>query len=94
MLLDHKSGADQFDGNGYPAGLAGRDIPLAGRLMAIIDVYDALVNKRVYKPAFTHEAAFSMMESERGTHFDPELLDAFFEIGEDVRSIADSFAQQ
>ncbi|HWQ96754.1 MAG TPA: HD domain-containing phosphohydrolase [Clostridia bacterium] len=85
---------EKFDGNGYPSGIAGKDIPLAGRLMAIIDVYDALVNKRVYKPAFTHEAALSMMESERGTHFDPELLDAFFEIQAEVMSIADSFAQQ
>ena len=85
---------EKFDGNGYPSGLAGKDIPLAGRLMAIIDVYDALVNKRVYKPAFTHEAALAMMESERGTHFDPELLDAFFEIQSEVMSIADSFAQQ
>ncbi len=85
---------EKFDGTGYPAGLSGKDIPLAGRLMAIIDVYDALVNKRVYKPAFTHEAAIEMMANERETHFDPELLDAFFEIGEDVRSIADSFAQQ
>jgi putative two-component system response regulator len=85
---------EKFDGNGYPSGIAGKDIPLAGRLMAIIDVYDALVNKRVYKPAFTHEAALAMMESERGTHFDPELLDAFFEIQAEVMSIADSFAQQ
>ena len=85
---------EKYDGNGYPSGLAGKDIPLAGRLMAIIDVYDALVNKRVYKPAFTHEAALAMMESERGTHFDPELLDAFFEIQSEVMSIADSFAQQ
>ena len=85
---------EKFDGNGYPSGLAGKDILLAGRLMAIIDVYDALVNKRVYKPAFTHEAALAMMESERGTHFDPELLDAFFEIQSEVMSIADSFAQQ
>ena len=85
---------EKFDGTGYPNGLKGKDIPLAGRLMAIIDVYDALVNQRVYKPAFTHEAALEIMASERGTHFDPELLDAFFEIEAEVRSIADSFGQQ
>ena len=84
---------EKYDGTGYPAGLSGKDIPLAGRLMAIIDVYDALVNKRVYKPAFTHEAALSMMKEERGTHFDPELLDAFFEIGDEVQQIVDSFGQ-
>jgi len=85
---------EKFDGTGYPAGLTGKDIPLAGRLMAIIDVYDALVNKRVYKPAFTHEAAVEMMIAGRGTHFDPDLLDAFFEIDVEVCNIVDSFAQQ
>lgn len=85
---------EKFDGSGYPGGLAGKEIPLAGRLMAIIDVYDALVNKRVYKPAFTHESAMEMMAKESGTHFDPELLESFFEIEAAVQAIADSFAQQ
>lgn len=85
---------EKFDGSGYPGGLIGKEIPLGGRLMAIIDVYDALVNKRVYKPAFTHETTVEMMENERGTHFDPELLDAFFEIGAEVQTIVDNFAQQ
>ncbi len=85
---------EKFDGTGYPGGLVGKEIPLAGRLMAIIDVYDALVNKRIYKPAFTHAAAIEMMLNESGTHFDPELLDAFFEIDVEVQTIADSFAQQ
>ncbi|MPN00644.1 Cyclic di-GMP phosphodiesterase [bioreactor metagenome] len=84
---------EKFDGTGYPGGLVGKEIPLAGRLMAIIDVYDALVNKRVYKPAFTHASATEMMQNESGTHFDPELLDAFFEIEAEVQTIADSFAQ-
>lgn len=84
---------EKYDGSGYPKGLAGKEIPLAGRLMAIIDVYDALVSKRVYKPAFTHEEAFAIMKAERDTHFDPELLDAFFEIGSEVQQIVDSFGQ-
>lgn len=84
---------EKYDGTGYPDGLAGKEIPLAGRLMAIIDVYDALVSKRVYKPAFNHEAAFAMMMAERNTHFDPELLDAFFEIGSEVQQIVESFGQ-
>jgi len=85
---------EKFDGTGYPAGLSGKDIPLAGRLMAIIDVYDALVNKRVYKPAFTYEDTHEIMVSSRGTHFDPELLDAFFEIDAEIRNIVESFSQQ
>lgn len=85
---------EKFDGTGYPAGLSGKDIPLAGRLMAIIDVYDALVNKRVYKPAFTYEAAHEIMLSSSGSHFDPELLDAFFEIDSEIRNIVESFSQQ
>ena len=85
---------EKFDGTGYPAGLSGKDIPLAGRLMAIIDVYDALVNKRVYKPAFTYEDTHEIMVNSRGSHFDPELLDAFFEIDSEIRNIVESFSQQ
>lgn len=85
---------EKFDGSGYPAGMKGKEIPFSGRLMAIIDVYDALVNKRVYKPAFSHQEAKEIMLAERGKHFDPELLDAFFEIESEVMAIADSFAQQ
>jgi putative two-component system response regulator len=85
---------EKFDGSGYPLGLKGKDIPLPGRLMAIIDVYDALVNKRVYKPAFLHEDAMEMLAAERGRHFDPEIMDAFFQIGSEVKGIADSFVQQ
>ena len=85
---------EKFNGTGYPSGLSGKDIPLSGRLMAIIDVYDALVNQRVYKPAFSHAAAMSILSEERGTHFDPDLLDAFVEIETEVQTIADSFAQQ
>ena len=74
--------------------MKGKEIPFSGRLMAIIDVYDALVNKRVYKPAFSYREAKEIMLAGRGRHFDPELLDAFFEIESEVMAIADSFGQQ
>ena len=69
---------EKFDGSGYPLGLKGKEIPLSGRLMAIIDVYDALVNKRVYKPEFSHEEAMRMIGDDRGKHFDPDITDSFF----------------
>ena len=85
---------EKYDGSGYPLGLKGKDIPLSGRLMAIIDVYDALVNNRVYKPAFTHEEAMQMIGDDRGKHFDPDITDSFFRIQAEVKAIAENFAQQ
>ncbi|MEA5048961.1 MAG: response regulator [Eubacteriales bacterium] len=85
---------EKFDGSGYPKGLKAMEIPLPGRLMAIIDVYDALVNKRVYKPAFRHEDAMEILKAERGRQFDPEILDAFFQIENEVMGIEDNFIQQ
>ena len=82
---------EKFDGSGYPAGLQGKAIPLAGRLMAIIDVYDALVSQRVYKPAFSHQMALDIIGAERGKHFDPELVDALFEIETEIKAIAERF---
>jgi putative two-component system response regulator len=67
---------EKFDGSGYPRGLAGHEIPLEGRLAAVADVYDALTRDRVYRPRFSHAEAFEMLERGRGTHFDPEVLDA------------------
>lgn len=69
---------EKYNGSGYPQGLVGEKIPLAGRLMAIADVYDALINKRVYKSAYAHEVATQMIKDGRGVHFDPDLVDAFF----------------
>jgi putative two-component system response regulator len=66
-----------WDGTGYPNGLKGENIPLQGRLMAIADVYDALVSERPYKKAIPHEEAVSVILSEKGTHFDPVLTDLF-----------------
>ncbi len=82
---------ERYDGTGYPNGLAGKDIPLIGRLMAIIDVYDALVSKRVYKPAYSHNEAIKMIQEERGKHFDPDLVDAFVQIQDEIREIASQF---
>jgi len=70
---------ERFDGTGYPRGLSGEDIPIEGRIVAIVDVFDALTSDRVYRPAFTDETALAMMAQGRGTHFDPRLLDIFFD---------------
>jgi putative two-component system response regulator len=68
---------EKVDGSGYPDGLAGEDIPLCGRIVALADVYDALTTKRVYKPAFSHEKAVAIIRESRGSHFDPDIVDAF-----------------
>lgn len=68
---------EKWDGSGYPYGLSGDDIPLSGRLMALADVYDALVSKRVYKAAFSHEKAREIILDAKGKHFDPDVVDAF-----------------
>lgn len=78
---------EKFDGSGYPKGLKGKDIPLCGRLMSIIDVYDALVNVRIYKTAYAHETAMEIIAKERGGHFDPDIVDAFFEIEKELIEI-------
>ena len=68
---------EKFDGSGYPAGLSGQNIPFCGRLVALADVYDALTSRRVYKSAMTHEQARQIILHDRGTHFDPDIVDAF-----------------
>ena len=78
---------EKWDGSGYPFGLKGKDIPLSGRIVAIADVFDALSNKRVYKPAFSLEKTFQIMSENKGSHFDPELLDAFIQIKDKVEKI-------
>jgi putative two-component system response regulator len=83
---------EKWDGSGYPQGLAGQDIPIPGRLMAVADVYDALVTKRVYKPALPRHEVMAIMIESRGRHFDPEVLDAFLAIEEVFRDIAVEFA--
>jgi HD-GYP domain-containing protein (c-di-GMP phosphodiesterase class II) len=85
---------EKWDGSGYPHGLSGADIPLAGRLMALADVYDALVFKRVYKRPFTHEEAQEAILAESGHHFDPEVIAAFTAKNEDFRRISRMFADE
>jgi putative two-component system response regulator len=69
---------ERFDGSGYPHGLKGESIPLSARIVALADVYDALVSKRVYKEAYGHDVAKSIIENEKERHFDPMIVDAFF----------------
>lgn len=68
---------EKWNGRGYPQGLAGLEIPLSGRIMALCDVYDALVSRRVYKPPFSHKKAVKMILCEKGQHFDPVIVSAF-----------------
>ena len=83
---------EKWDGSGYPLGLAGSDIPLTGRLMAIVDVYDALVSKRVYKEAMPHDDAVKLIESESGRHFDPKLVDIFRKVAPEFHAIHQRFS--
>jgi putative two-component system response regulator len=78
---------DWFDGSGYPRGLKGEDIPLCGRIVALADVYDALTSKRVYKPLFSHGKARSIILENRGTQFDPDVVQAFLNREEEFIAI-------
>lgn len=71
---------EKWDGSGYPYGLAGNDIPLAARILALGDVYDALTSKRCYKDPMSHEKAAEIILSDRGRHFDPDIVDAFMRV--------------
>ena len=83
---------EKWDGSGYPRGLKGNDIPLQGRLLAIVDVYDALVSAdRPYKPAFSHEKAVQIITESRGSHFEPTLVDLFMSVQEEFRQLAQAF---
>jgi len=82
---------EKWDGSGYPEGLAGEAIPVAARLMAVADAYDALISTRVYKAPFSHEKAVGIISGRRGGHFDPEMVDAFLEIQGEFNAIAQRF---
>jgi len=88
IALSHQ---EKWDGSGYPQGLAGDDIPIPARLMAVADVYDALISRRVYKEGMGHEKAMQIMIEGRGTHFDADMFDAFVDIQEEFRAIARRF---
>ncbi|MET0266327.1 MAG: HD domain-containing phosphohydrolase [Duganella sp.] len=83
---------EKYDGSGYPEGLAGQAIPVSARLMAVADVYDALISKRVYKPAFTHETAMEMIRQASGEHFDPDVVDAMLTVEAEFKSIAERYS--
>lgn len=85
---------ERWDGSGYPSGLAGEAIPLSARLMAIADVYDALISRRVYKPAYSHDQAIAMIVEGRGSHFDPDMVDALLEIAAEFHAIAQEFSDE
>lgn len=79
---------EKWDGSGYPQGLAGTDIPLSARIMAVADVYDALISKRVYKPAMSHAQAIGILIEGRATHFDPDIIDVLLKVTDDFLTIA------
>jgi putative two-component system response regulator len=79
---------EKWDGTGYPEGLKGDQIPVAGRLMALVDSYDALTSKRVYKAQLSHEEAVQIIIEGKGSHFDPDVVDAFLKVKENFRQIA------
>jgi putative two-component system response regulator len=83
---------EKWDGSGYPLGLSGDQIPLSARMMALADVYDALVSRRYYKPPIPHAEAEAAILKERGTHFDPDLVDAFVACSEAFREIAEQYS--
>ncbi len=76
---------ERWDGTGYPDGIAGEKIPLSARIVAVIDVYDALVSERCYKKAFSHEESLAIIKESAGNHFDPQIVDALLEVQEDFR---------
>jgi HD-GYP domain-containing protein (c-di-GMP phosphodiesterase class II) len=78
---------EKWDGTGYPQGLRGPEIPVAGRVIAIVDVYDAALTNRVYRNAISHDEAVALILSRRGTHFDPAVVDAFLRVSNVLRSL-------
>lgn len=83
---------EKWDGSGYPLGLQGDAIPISARLMAVADVYDALISRRVYKEGMSHERATAIIVEGRGSHFDADIVDAFLELQESFKDIARRFA--
>ncbi len=82
---------EKWNGKGYPHGLSGEEIPLSARIMAVADVFDALVSERCYKKAFTFEDALEIIRKDAGTHFDPKVAEAFLSAQDEVRQVAEHF---
>jgi putative two-component system response regulator len=89
VVLCHQ---EKWDGSGYPRALAGTDIPVSARIIALADVYDALITSKVYKDGVPHDKAVQIIFSERGAHFDPDMVDAFIEIQDSFAEIAKRYA--
>ncbi len=83
---------EKWDGSGYPSGLIGESIPLSARLMAVADVYDALISKRCYKEPFSHDKAVSIISEGKGNHFDPTVVEIFLTMTDKFQEIANKFA--
>ncbi|MEG3071247.1 MAG: HD domain-containing phosphohydrolase [Candidatus Syntrophopropionicum ammoniitolerans] len=84
---------EKWDGTGYPQGLSGENIPLSARLMAVVDVYDALTSRRIYKDAISHEKAVQTIKMDTGKHFDPFVVYAFLAVQERFKHIAKTYAE-
>jgi len=82
---------EKWNGTGYPQGLAGEQIPLSGRIVAVADVFDALISERPYKPALPIRESFTIIKNERGTHFDPSVVDAFIGMKQEILSILEQY---
>lgn len=86
-----RSHHEKWDGSGYPRGLIGEDIPLSGRIMAIVDVYDALRSKRVYKEAYSHAKSIKIININKGKHFDPTIVEIFLKYQTEFKERYDFF---
>jgi putative two-component system response regulator len=84
---------EKWDGSGYPNGDKGLEIPIAGLIVAIADVFDALTSKRPYKEPFSIEKSLAIVKEERGTHFDPNVVDAFFDIQDEILNIKKQYSE-
>lgn len=85
---------EKWDGTGYPRGLAGEEIPIAGRFMAIADVYDALISRRPYKSSLSHEKAVEIILEGVGTHFDPHLIEVFRAVHSEFKVISEKYSEE
>jgi putative two-component system response regulator len=85
---------EKWDGSGYPRGLKGTKIPLVGRIAAIADAFDALTSERPYKEPFSIKKSFDIIQEGRGTHFDPDVVEAFFAIKDEILLIIDRYKDE
>ena len=85
---------EKWNGKGYPNGIAGEEIPLSARIMAVADVFDALVSRRSYKAPFSFEKAMDIIKNDAGTHFDPLVVEAFAGASDKVRKVCEEFSTE